>query len=116
MTGDNFSGDLPPGFEDLTDAERRSRGGNGADYNTKSNGDNAQPAKRVAVLLKASDIDPEPIDWAWKDRFAFGKLALIAGTRGSANRSRQSTLSPAAVQVKCSPVVRARLRSASRSS
>lgn len=34
------------------------------------------------VLIKASDIKPEPIEWIWKDRIARGKLHLIAGDPG----------------------------------
>lgn len=34
------------------------------------------------VLIKASDVKPEPIQWIWKDRIARGKLHLIAGDPG----------------------------------
>jgi hypothetical protein len=37
---------------------------------------------RTAELAGASEIKPESIDWAWPNRFAFGKLALIAGDPG----------------------------------
>jgi putative DNA primase/helicase len=82
VTSDDFSGDPPEGFEDLAEAERRSRGRNGAYHGSPKNEASSDRVKRVAVLLRASDIEPEPIDWAWRDRFAFGKLALIAGDPG----------------------------------
>src|SRR5262249_47050786 len=31
---------------------------------------------RTAVLVRAGTMQPEAINWAWKNRFAFGKLAL----------------------------------------
>jgi hypothetical protein len=37
---------------------------------------------RSAVLVRADGIDPESISWAWRNRFAFGKLAMIAGDPG----------------------------------
>ena len=37
---------------------------------------------RTAVLARANTLEPETIMWAWKNRFAFGKLALIAGDPG----------------------------------
>ena len=37
---------------------------------------------RKAVLVKADTLKPELINWAWKNRFAFGKLAVIAGDPG----------------------------------
>jgi putative DNA primase/helicase len=37
---------------------------------------------RTAVLTRAGVLQPESISWAWKNRFAFGKLALIAGDPG----------------------------------
>jgi AAA domain-containing protein/bifunctional DNA primase/polymerase-like protein len=39
-------------------------------------------ASRTAVLAKADQLKPETINWAWKNRFAFGKLAVIAGDPG----------------------------------
>jgi hypothetical protein len=75
-------------FEDWDDDElnpqpQRSGDSHGAD--TDAEDTKAPPpsqGKRVAVLRTASNIEPEPINWAWKDRFAFGKLALIAGDPG----------------------------------
>jgi hypothetical protein len=40
------------------------------------------PQPRAAVLVRADKLSPEAIDWAWKNRFAFGKLAMIAGDPG----------------------------------
>jgi len=39
-------------------------------------------APRTAVLVRAGTMQPEAISWAWRNRFAFGKLALIAGDPG----------------------------------
>jgi hypothetical protein len=68
---------------DNIDTEAWVGGGPGTDTDAKDTETPPPPqGKRVAVLRTASNIDPEPIDWAWKDRFAFGKLALIAGDPG----------------------------------
>jgi hypothetical protein len=40
------------------------------------------PATRTAVLVRADKMKPESINWAWKNRFAFGKLAVLAGDPG----------------------------------
>jgi len=37
---------------------------------------------RTAVLVRADAMKPESINWAWKNRFAFGKLAVLAGDPG----------------------------------
>jgi putative DNA primase/helicase len=37
---------------------------------------------RTAVLVRADTMKPESISWAWKNRFAFGKLAVLAGDPG----------------------------------
>ena len=39
-------------------------------------------AKRVAVLVRGDQIPLKSVQWAWRHRFAFGKLALIAGDPG----------------------------------
>ncbi len=39
-------------------------------------------AARAVLLTRADKVEPESINWAWKNRFAFGKLALIAGDPG----------------------------------
>jgi putative DNA primase/helicase len=39
-------------------------------------------ATRAVLLTRADKVEPESINWAWKNRFAFGKLALIAGDPG----------------------------------
>jgi hypothetical protein len=39
-------------------------------------------AARTAVLVRADKLEPESINWAWKNRFAFGKLAVLAGDPG----------------------------------
>jgi len=44
--------------------------------------DIGQRRKRIAVLVRADAIKPTAIKWSWKGRFAFGKLALIAGDPG----------------------------------
>jgi RecA/RadA recombinase len=40
------------------------------------------PAKPVAAMRRLSDIEPEPVEWLWKDRIAIGRLTLIAGDPG----------------------------------
>jgi putative DNA primase/helicase len=69
-------------YEDLADAEQRATDATLREGDRAQNSPRQKQGKRVAALLRASDIPPEPIDWAWKDRFAFGKLALIAGDPG----------------------------------
>jgi putative DNA primase/helicase len=39
-------------------------------------------SKREAILVRADTLDPESISWAWPNRFAFGKMAMIAGDPG----------------------------------
>jgi putative DNA primase/helicase len=69
--------------DDLDAQAQRSGSSHGTDTDAEGTEAPHPPqGKRVAVLRRASDIEPEPIDWAWKDRFAFGKLALIAGDPG----------------------------------
>jgi hypothetical protein len=42
-----------------------------------------QPSgERSMVSVRADSLKPESISWAWKNRFAFGKLAMIAGDPG----------------------------------
>jgi putative DNA primase/helicase len=41
-----------------------------------------EAATRTAVLVRADKMKPESINWAWKNRFAFGKLAVLAGDPG----------------------------------
>jgi putative DNA primase/helicase len=43
--------------------------------------DNNAP-ERTAVLVRADSLKPESISWAWPNRFAFGKMAMIAGDPG----------------------------------
>jgi hypothetical protein len=38
--------------------------------------------KRIAVLIRGDQVPLRAIKWAWKHRFAFGKIALIAGDPG----------------------------------
>jgi hypothetical protein len=39
-------------------------------------------SERSIVAIRANTLKPESINWAWKNRFAFGKLAMIAGDPG----------------------------------
>jgi hypothetical protein len=50
--------------------------------NCASDGNGAQAPERTAVLVRADTLTPESISWAWKNRFAFGKMAMIAGDPG----------------------------------
>src|SRR5262249_15649796 len=38
--------------------------------------------RRVAVLVRADELEPESVHWAWKNPFAFAKLAMIPGAPG----------------------------------
>ena len=38
--------------------------------------------KSALKTTRASDIDPQPIRWLWPQRFALGKLNLVAGDPG----------------------------------
>ena len=51
-------------------------------HNQSTQAQPPQSSARTAVLIKAGTMQPEAINWAWKNRFAFGKLALIAGDPG----------------------------------
>jgi len=41
-----------------------------------------EPPKTALQTTRASDIEPQPIQWLWPQRFALGKLSLIAGDPG----------------------------------
>jgi putative DNA primase/helicase len=43
--------------------------------------DGARPT-RLAITRRASEIEPQPIDWLWHQRLARGKLQIIAGDPG----------------------------------
>ena len=51
-------------------------------YAKQEESSKSQNDARKAVLVKADTLKPESINWAWKNRFAFGKLAVIAGDPG----------------------------------
>jgi Bifunctional DNA primase/polymerase, N-terminal/AAA domain len=38
--------------------------------------------ERSIVAIRGDKVKPESISWAWKNRFAFGKMAMIAGDPG----------------------------------
>jgi hypothetical protein len=38
-------------------------------------------------MICAAYIEPEPIEWLWKDRFGLGKISMIAG-QGSLGKSQ----------------------------
>lgn len=40
------------------------------------------PIDGAPVILRLSDVKPEPVAWLWPGRFALGKLTLIAGDPG----------------------------------
>jgi hypothetical protein len=52
----------------------------------KMSGDDPSPGtktkKRKAILIRASTLKPEAIRWAWRNRLAFGKMAMFAGDPG----------------------------------
>ena len=35
-----------------------------------------------AELIRAADVEPEPVDWLWPNRIALGKVTLLAGDPG----------------------------------
>jgi putative DNA primase/helicase len=45
-------------------------------------GSQSHDQTRTAVLLRGDQVPLRAVQWLWKDRFAFGKLALIAGDPG----------------------------------
>jgi putative DNA primase/helicase len=53
------------------------------DFGYEEMTDNAAAAagkpKRTLESVRASSIEPEAVEWLWPDRFAIGKLGLIAG-------------------------------------
>ena len=58
--------------------KRRHDPGNTGNRNTAP----AAPGERSIVAIRADTLTPVSIDWAWKNRFAFGKLTVIAGDPG----------------------------------
>ncbi len=38
--------------------------------------------KRGAVLVRAADVEPQPVKWLWPNRIALGKVTLLAGDPG----------------------------------
>src|SRR5262249_18293652 len=69
----------------------RSRLGWPAREKTKKAGNGAASAEhtgttsdltRTAVLVRADQLKPGSINWVWKNRLAFGKLAVLAGDPG----------------------------------
>ena len=40
------------------------------------------PAPSQAIVVRLSDVEPEPISWLWKGRIALGKLTIISGDPG----------------------------------
>ena len=40
------------------------------------------PKKKGVVARRLDDVEAEPIEWAWKDHIAYGKLNLIGGPPG----------------------------------
>ena len=57
--------------------------GGAENNNGAGNGSGTQvPSERTAILVRADSLTPESISWAWKNRFAFGKMAMLAGDPG----------------------------------
>jgi bifunctional DNA primase/polymerase-like protein/AAA domain-containing protein len=59
--------------------ERQNGNGKSA---TELGGAVAPLGERSIVAIRADTLKPESINWAWKNRFAFGKMAMIAGDPG----------------------------------
>jgi hypothetical protein len=56
--------------------------GNGSAAAAGIGGNGPLAGERSIVAIRANTLKPESISWAWKDRFAFGKMAMIAGDPG----------------------------------
>jgi AAA domain len=52
------------------------------DFTTERAATYKQSNERSAILVRADSLKPESISWAWRNRFAFGKMAMIAGDPG----------------------------------
>jgi putative DNA primase/helicase len=53
------------------------------------------PPPSNLVMRRASEVTPEPIDWAWKNRLALGKHTLIAGEPGLGKSQLHLTIAAA---------------------
>jgi hypothetical protein len=62
--------------------DERRRDDNNKSTSSSAASDNNPSSERVAVLVRADGLKPESINWAWPNRFAFGKMAMIAGDPG----------------------------------
>ena len=52
--------------------------------NPAANDNISSSSNHTLTLIKASDIEPEPIDWLWSGVLARGKLSALAGDPGNA--------------------------------
>lgn len=62
--------------DELISALEPPKANNSAQFTSKPN------KTRSAILVRADSIKPESINWAWRNRYAFGKMAVIAGDPG----------------------------------
>ena len=46
------------------------------------NGGAGKHPKRKLLFRRAADIEPEPVNWLWRNRLALGKLSLLVGDPG----------------------------------
>ena len=69
VPGDNGSGGTPTGSTE----EKKE---NGASVTRPA------PGERSITAIRGDKVKPESISWAWKNRFAFGKMAMLAGDPG----------------------------------
>lgn len=51
-------------------------------YAQATKGDGGMATKARPVLVRLSEVEPEPVTWLWPGRIARGKLALIIGDPG----------------------------------
>lgn len=49
---------------------------------TPTNADTAKSIDGAPMIVRLSDVKPEPVDWLWPGRIALGKLTLLAGDPG----------------------------------
>lgn len=54
------------------------------------------PRPLLSISRRVSDVVAEPVNWFWKDRFALGKLATLAGPPGASKTTLALALAAAA--------------------
>jgi AAA domain-containing protein len=74
--------------EPKPDQRQRSGGEQQQRDEAKQGGDDStESTKPGVILICAADVEAEPIEWLWPDRFALGKIGMIAG-EGAGGKSQ----------------------------